>query len=186
MPAIKFENNPPSRYPDIPITESKNTWWIAKVKSRQEKAFANDLIERSIEYYLPYFTQISKRTDCNSLKKTLTPLFPSYVPFSCEKEPWSLLQLNRISTIIPVKAQIKFKLELNQIYEAVQKKITVTPMLEADLETGMEVKVVQGPLTGFTGEVINVRETDFLLLRVDGLGNACVNINLNSVIKCGC
>jgi transcription antitermination factor NusG len=181
MPIYSLSDNPPSRYPDQNILDSKQTWWIAKVKPRMEKALAKDLLERNIEYFLPYYTSMAKRTDSRALRKTLLPLFPSYVPFACEKEPWHLLQLNRISTILPITAQKKFKQELNQIYLAYEKNIPVRPPKEREYVIGEKVRVVAGPLCGLCGSIINIKGNDYLLMRVEGLGEACVSIDSRNV-----
>jgi hypothetical protein len=181
MPVLALRDTPPSRYPDKAIVDSKHTWWIAKTKPRQEKALANDLLKRNIEYYLPYYTKLSPRTDSTSMRKTLLPLFPSYVPFAYQTDPWTLLQLNRISTILPIKAQKKFKLELNQIYLICEKNISIIPVETQILSIGQKVGVVNGPLKGLVGEIVNFKGTQLLLLNVDGLGNACVSIDINYV-----
>jgi transcription antitermination factor NusG len=181
MPVLSLNDNPQSRFPDQSIVDSKRIWWIAKVKPRQEKALARDLLERGVEYYLPYFVKASPRSDSRALRKSLHPLFPSYVPFACEKDPWFLLQLNRISTILPVNAQKKFKLELNQIYLAYGKNVHVFPVPEQKFNIGEQVRVVTGPLRGVCGRVAKIKGGDFLLLRVEGLGEACVSIDSRNV-----
>ncbi|MFP4418668.1 MAG: transcription termination/antitermination NusG family protein [Chitinispirillaceae bacterium] len=177
MPILSLNDNPPSRYPNQDILDSSQTWWIAKVKPRMEKALAKDLLDRGVEYYLPYYENVTRRTDCRALRKSLLPLFPSYVPFACEKEPWQLLQLNSISTILPITAQKRFKQELNQIYFAYEKNIPIRPPKEREYLIGERVRVVAGPLCGLCGCIINLKGNDCLLLRVEGLGEACVSID---------
>lgn len=181
MPVLSMSDNPPSRYPDQNILDSKRTWWIAKVKPRMEKALARDLLDRGVEYYLPYYVNETRRTDSRALRKSLRPLFPSYVPFACEKEPWHLLQLNRISTILPITAQKRFMQELNQIYFAYEKKIPLRPPTEREYVIGEKVRVVAGSLRGLCGSIINLKGSDYLLLRVEGLGEACVSIDSRNV-----
>lgn len=184
MPILSMNENPPSRFPDQNILDSKQTWWIAKVKPRMEKALARDLLERDLEYYLPYYTKVTRRADSRALRKSLLPLFPSYVPFACEKEPWPLLQLNRISTILAVKAQKRFKQELNQIYLAYEKNVRILPASRHEFIPGQFVRVIAGPLNGITGRIVKLKDTDFLLLSVEGLGEACISINPCDVAPC--
>jgi transcription antitermination factor NusG len=181
MPILSMSDNPPSRYPDQNILDSKQTWWIAKVKPRMEKALARDLLERGVEYYLPYYVNETSRTDSRALRKSLLPLFPSYVPFACEKEPWQLLQLNRICTILPIPAQKRFKHELNQIYSAYEKNIPLLPPSGREYKIGENVRVVTGPLRGLQGCIVSLKGNDYLLLRVNGLGEACVSIDSRNV-----
>jgi hypothetical protein len=72
----RVDENPPTRHPAGPISESKEPWWVAKVKPRQEKAIAFDLIARSIDYYLPMFTKVVRRKDNNKPRKSILSLFP--------------------------------------------------------------------------------------------------------------
>lgn len=181
MPVLTLGDNPPSRFPNQAIIDSKLTWWIAKTKPRQEKALANDLMKRNIEYYLPYYFKLSSRTDSKSMRKALLPLFPSYVPFAYQTDPWTLLQLNRISTILPIKAQCKFKQELNQIYLVHNKNMNIIPVENQIFSISQKVSVVNGPLKGLVGEIVDFKGAHLLLLNVDGLGNACVSIDINYV-----
>ena len=182
MSISKSDHSCPLRYPDVSITESIKIWWIAKVKPNQEKALAADLYEKSIEYYVPCYMKTYKRADCNSTRKSLIPLFPSYVPFALDIDPWFLLQSNRISTIIQIKAQKKFKLELNQIYMANERKISLLPTPASFFFKGQKVKVVSGPLAGLAGNIVDDNISRILLLRVDYLGNACVSIDSSNVV----
>ena len=43
---IPLLKNPPARFPKRTIREATDPWWIVKVKSRQEKALANDFLEK--------------------------------------------------------------------------------------------------------------------------------------------
>ncbi|NLD91104.1 MAG: hypothetical protein GX639_00405 [Fibrobacter sp.] len=183
MSALKSSDGFLQRCPDIPIIESSNTWWIAKVKSRQEKAFAVNLIEKNIEFYLPCYTHSAQRTDCKSTRKSIVPLFPSYVPFALSGEPWFLLQSARVSTIIPVKAQARFKRQLNQIYLINERKLHVQPDTGVQYECGDVVELIDGPLNGLTGRIVNCKGNNYLLVDVDGLGGAIVTIDKNSVVK---
>jgi len=181
MPVSLLKDNPPSRFPQQSIIESQKIWWVAKVKPRQEKALAKDLFERNIEYFLPYYTKYSNRSDSNSFRKSYLPLFPSYLPFACDKEPWSLLSLNRIVNIIPIHAQNRFKKELNLIYLAYDQKLKILPVSRDLLKAGQIVKVASGPLCNVVGEIVKLKNDNYILLSVDGLGKACVSVEMNNV-----
>lgn len=149
-----------------------------------EKALARELLESKVEYYIPYYTNIVKRTDSTAVRKSFLPLFPSYVSFSCRNEPWELLQNNRISTILPIKAQDKFKHELNQIYLAYEKSVCLYPILNTNFTLEQSVRVIAGPLKGIVGRVVKLKDADYLVLSVCGLGEACVSINMCDIVSC--
>jgi hypothetical protein len=177
MPILSFADTPPSRYPDTPIVESRETWWIAKVKPRREKALARELVSCQVEYYLPYYKKKASRSDCSSFRMSLLPLFPSYVPFACKDEPWPLLKIDSISTILPVKAQQRFKRELNTIYLAYEQHISVLPVLKHKPAIGETVRVIAGPLQGITGKITRLKGISYFYLLVEGLGGACIEVD---------
>ena len=176
MPILSRNDTPPSRYPDKPVAESRLTWWIAKVKPRREKVLARELLDRQTEYYLPYYKKRTLRNDCSSHRVSLLPLFPSYVPFACEGAPWALLKTECISTILPVKAQLRFIKELNTIYLANERNIGMLPMETRKYTIGQYVRVIAGSLRGIQGPVVRIKGVNYLYLLVEGLGGACIEI----------
>lgn len=176
MSTHSMKNNPPTRFPNSSILDSEGTWWIAKLKPRQEKAFAFDLLKREIEYYLPLYTKTKLRSDGKKVKSFLV-LFPSYVPFVSEN-PYQLLQLNRIVKILKVNAQERFKKQLQQVFDANENDTILTPVSQHDLKIGNEVKIINGPMNGIVGNIIDYYGYDSLVLKVDGMG--CVKISTKS------
>jgi transcription antitermination factor NusG len=180
MPIIALKDNPPSQLHKKPILETVGTWWIAKVKPQQEKAFAFDLIEREIEYYLPFCTKFSKRSD-GKLRKSILVLFPSYVPIMIEN-PYTLLNTNRIVTFLPVESQRKFIVQLNNVWIANNAGMDINPV-HGSFQIGEFVKIISGPMNGTLGHVIKNQGTTSILLRVDGLGCVNVSVNLSQIRK---
>lgn len=183
---LALKNNPPSGYPERTIIESQSFWWIAKVKPRQEKVFAFDLLEQEIEFYLPYFTKVTRRKDNGKVRKSLLPLFPSYVPFNCAIKPWKLLQQKIVVTILEIKNQEKFKKELNNIYIVNEMGFPLSPIQDNSMcPIGTEVRITTGPCAGLSGKVLKLKDYSSFILRVDGLGEACVTVT-NDVIEKDC
>lgn len=173
---IALSKNPPSRFPEKPIIESSFPWWVAKLKPRQEKAFAFDLLERQIEYYLPMTVHAYRRNDSGAIRKSVLPLFPSYVAISTEN-PYSLLQQNRIATILTIKNQKRFIAELSQIYSASENGVELVPANRYTFQPGQCVKVISGPLRGTIGKISRIEKEDILVLEVTGMGLAMVKID---------
>ena len=182
MPVIALKDNPPTRYPNKSILASASHWWIAKVKPRQEKAFAFDLIESNIEYYLPLFTKIVIRKDTGKTRKSLLPLFPSYVPFVYKETPYDLLKNKRLSTILTVTLQERFKKELQQIYLAYEQNITIEPNTTNNCNIGATVEIISGSMKGFMGKIIKNRGNNSLLITVHGLGEVIIAIDKHSIV----
>lgn len=177
MPILSDKNNPPSKSFECSILEKLGTWWVAKVKPRQEKAFAFDLLEQGIDYYLPFYEKKTKRSDGKFRKSTLV-LFPSYVPFLSEN-PFGLLRQNRIATILPITDQKKFRAELNQISLAQESSVVIHPHCLSEREAlsgGAEVRISSGILKGLTGSIVS-NQKKFMILTVTGLGSVKVIVN---------
>lgn len=175
---------PPARYPKRSIQEALEPWWIAKVKPRQEKALAADFLEKNIEYYLPMYTKVTRRRDNNKPRKTILCLFPGYISFSIASgAQHPLYATNRIAHIIEIRNQARFVKELDQIYHAIDLGVSLEPFTagQSDLKPGTLVSVTAGPMRGIQGTVVRIQSTRKLVLSVDLLGKAAVNIDASLV-----
>ena len=181
---IPLSKNPPSRFPAEPITMTDAPWWVAKVKPRQEKALAFDLMERSIEYYLPMYKKTTRRRDNNKPRKTILCLFSGYISFRpALRTERTIFATNRVVSLVQVRNQTHFVKQLNQIYHTLDLGVALEPCPHAaDLAPGQPVEVVAGPMRGITGTVIKMQSTQKLILSVDILGKAAVTIDA-SLIK---
>lgn len=179
---IPISKNPPSRFPEGPPAKGDKPWWVAKVKSRQEKAFAFDLMKRNIEYYLPLITNITRRKDNNKPRKSIIPLFSGYVSFSAEQfEANNLYSTNRVSSIIEVRNQSEFLKQLNKIYHTIDLKIPIQPVVIEKLELGLEVEVDTGPMRGTCGKVVKNLGGNKIAIFVEGLGVAAITVDASQV-----
>jgi transcription antitermination factor NusG len=177
----RVNENPPSRFPDRPITAAEAPWWVAKIKPRQEKAIAFDFIKNNIEYYLPMVVHVTRRKDNNKPRKSILPLFPGYISF-CSRETLvqGIYRTGRVVSIIPIKYQRRFMEELTQIYQAIEMGVPMEPVV-VSYPTGTPVTVIAGPLRGLKGVISRVSDSDRLVLSVAGLGQASMYIDASMV-----
>jgi transcription antitermination factor NusG len=177
---LGLSDNPPARYPERPIHDAEGTWWIAKVKPRQEKAFAFDLLDRGVEYYLPMYRKITRRRDNNKQRKSILVLFPGYVSYCAARpgeERW-VFATNRVVNLVPIRHQRRFMRELDQVYHTLDLGVPVEPYAgAASLPAGAKVRVEAGPLRGMEGSVIRAQGAQKLILSVEVLGKAAVTVN---------
>ena len=167
---LKKSDNPPIVSPNAEsIRDFVGRWWVAHVKSRNEKALAHDLIRRNINYFLPMSWKISRQS--RRTVKSLLPLFSGYM-FFCgdEHQRVELLQTNRVANLIEVCDQQTLIDELAQIELALQAGVSLTPHKYA--KVGQPCRIIAGPLRGLTGIVLRAGNTTRLLLQVDILGQA--------------
>ncbi|KMQ49423.1 hypothetical protein CHISP_3659 [Chitinispirillum alkaliphilum] len=180
---ISLSKNPPIRFPDRLIEEAPHPWWVAKVKPRQEKALAFDLIELNVEYFLPMYTNVTRRPDNNKPRKSFLCLFPGYICFSANRgEVSGLYKTSRIVKLLEVKNQNRFRKEISQIYLALENKLSIAPANNPmDYKEGEAVEVVRGPMRGMQGKFLKMASCARLVLSVEMLGSASVLIDASDV-----
>jgi transcription antitermination factor NusG len=179
----RVSENPPARFPQRPIREAENIWWIAKVKPRQEKALAFDLIKENIEYYMPMYTKVTRRRDNNKPRKSVLPLFAGYLSFCPHKNAErAIFATGRVVNLVEVRHQKHFIGELEQIYYTLDLGMTLEPMevLEG-LAAGTLVSVQAGPLRGIQGTIVRIQNHHKLILSVEGLGRAALTVDASLV-----
>ncbi len=181
---IAMSKNPPIRFPDRLIEDAPLPWWVAKVKPRQEKALAFDLIELNVEYFLPMYTKSTRRPDNNKPRKSLLCLFPGYICFAANSNEISgLYKTNRIVQLLEVRAQDRFKREIAQIHLTLENKLSIDPVINNlnDYKEGVAVEVFRGPMQGLQGVFLKAASGSRLVLSVELLGSASVLIDASDV-----
>jgi len=154
------------------LTELRGTWWVAYTKSRFEKAFAWDMSDRGIGYFLP----MREKTIFSGGRKrrVMIPLFASYV-FVCgtEYDRYSALATNRLCHMIEVNDQERFVQELSSIEKALLNKAVIDHY--PSLPVGTLCRVVSGPMEGIEGVVLRRKDAKAqMVLEVTILGQSAV------------
>lgn len=167
---LKPSDNPPIIWPETEsIRDFTGIWWIAHTKSRNEKALAQDLIRKEVNYFLPMSWRVRRRS--HRKIRSLLPLFSGYVFFCAEEnDRIELWRTNRVANIIEVKDQQRLLEELLQIEQALQAGVPLAP--HKYIKAGQRCRVVAGPLVDLDGIVVKTRNTTRLVLRIDMLGQA--------------
>ena len=170
---LKLSDNPPvlSRV-DISIADIEGMWWIAYTRARFEKAFAWDLLNRGIDYFLPMREKVT--FSGGRKRKVLAPLFTSYVFFcGTDEDRYNAFTTNRISSIIDVSDQARLTGELSAIHKALVGRMIVDSY--PDLAVGTKCRVARGLLIGTEGIVIERNiEKARMVLEVTMLGQGAV------------
>jgi transcription antitermination factor NusG len=180
MPVMSIKDNPPSKPFQCSLLEKEGRWWVVKVKPRQEKAFAFDLLEQNVDYYLPYYENKTMRVD-GKFRKSLLVLFSSYVSIIAE-EPYRFLSQNRVVTILPVESQQIFRAQLHYIHTVHCAGYQILPMeMTTSFIVGDTVQLMDGPWMGMSGKVCRINSNNFLILQIDTLGSIRVKISDSQV-----
>ena len=166
--------------PEVPYLYSPQfsleTWsdygcWVAHVKSRQEKAFAKDLCQKRIPYFLPQ--QLHEYISGGRKRRNWLPLFSGYV-FFCGGKDMCLeaYQTNRLVKVIEVpvsQAQVHCQ-QMSAISQALDAGI---PLLVTELKVGQRCRVVDGALAGQEGIVVQSDNENYKVqLKIQMLGQA--------------
>lgn len=159
--------NPPALSPkNNGVRSIAGRWWVAHTKSRFEKAFVWDLIDKGISHFLPLVSQA--RPAGGTKPPVLLPLFPSYV-FFCGDGADRLAALNtgRLCRVIEVADQRKLVAELSDLEVALGSHAKVD---RCRIPIGRWCRVIAGPMEGLKGVVINNRKGTRLVLEISILG----------------
>lgn len=174
---LKLSENPPLLFPNRPdLFDPPAEWWVAHTKARAEKAFAWDLVDRDIAYFLPMM--LRTRFSGGRKRRVLLPLFTSYV-FFCGDEfvRQSVLSTNRLCQVIEVRDQQTLRSELDSIHRLITSDASFE--LYPRLPIGSRCRVTAGPFEGTEGTLIGREKIAKVVLQVSILGQG-VSMDIDS------
>jgi transcription antitermination factor NusG len=165
---LKLSENPPMLSPGVgSLCDLLGTWWVAHTKARCEKAFALDLQDREIGFFLPMLERV--RIISGKKRRVLLPLFPSYVFFCGDREQRQrALLTDRLCATIEVRDQQRLIDELSSIQRLLDAKVDVEP--HPQLATGQRCRIKEGPFAGMEGKVLHHSRPARFVLEVGMLG----------------
>ena len=153
-------------------------WIVVRSKPRSEKIAYTQLLEKGIEAYLPLLKERRKWSDRK--KWVEFPLFSSYLFANIElKNSIFVLQTHGVSSLVKFGEEIAI----------VQDKIIKTIKLAIDggyqltpteyFIAGNEVEVIEGPMKGVKGIIVQLKGKDRLIIKIDAIQQA-LSINIDS------
>jgi len=153
MPLLKRE---PDLFPhdlfDLPV--ERHPWWVAHVKSRQEKVLARHLQPLGIPYYLPQREQKIRRAGRNFVSHL--PLFSGYLFFrGTDDDRYAALRSNLVAQVIDVVDQPLLDAELRRLRTLQESGLPLVS--HPYIEPGSAVSITDGPFRGYEGIVIRAR-----------------------------
>ena len=153
MPLLKRE---PDLFPqdlfDLPV--ESHPWWVAHVKSRQEKALARHLQPLGIPYYLPQREQKIRRAGRNFV--SYLPLFPGYLFLrSTDDDRSAALRSNLVAQVIEVVDQSLLDAELGRLRTLQESGLPLVS--HPYIEPGSAVSITDGPFRSYEGVVLRAK-----------------------------
>lgn len=179
---IKESDNPPICHPNNVLsleTENELLWYAVYTKPQQEKALAYELCRRNINYYLPLTKQ--KQPNNKRIRFSIKPLFKSWLFFRGNiVQRHEIFKTNRIVRIIDIPNQEVTIKELSIINESINnRKVSI---YTASIHKGKKVRVIDGPLVGIEGIILENKNDRSLIIQVTSIQqNIRVNIDSDKV-----
>jgi transcription antitermination factor NusG len=160
------------------VREFEGHWYVAHTKARFEKAFACDLLNKDIAYFLPMKEKVY--VSSGKKRRSILPLFTSYV-FFCSDDPevkTNVYRTNRIASIISVVESERFVDQLAAVESALKNDIELS--IIDRIPVGESCRVTSGAMMGTEGTVIGYSSgMAKIVLEVDVLGKG-VEMELES------
>lgn len=173
MPLLKRESDifPASLFE---LSSAEIPWWVAHVRSRQEKALARYLRPLDVPFYLP---QLEHRLSGARVRTSFLPLFPGYLFFrGSASERLAALRSNLIVKVLEVRDQDLLDVELAQLHALQRSGATLNP--REPLAPGDAVRITEGPFQGYLGVVVRGAEKPRLVVSISVLRKA-VSVELD-------
>ena len=159
-------------------------WYVARVRSCQEKNVAASLAASGVEAYLPARREVHRWSDRRKVVEVL--LIPRFVFVRCtEAERRSALAADpRISGFLSSegKPSVVRDLEMDAFRRMVDSGGSVK-VSAGELAPGDRVRVMDGPLAGLECELVSVSGGRCLAVRLGLLGTATMDLDLETVEK---
>lgn len=172
MTMLKYADNPPMLSTRLGAPdEAADPWWVAHTKARAEKAFAWEMHQRGVCYYLPMHEQT--RFSGGRKRRVLKPLFAGYVFFAGSEETrYHALVTGRLCQVLEPGDPQTLAAELAAIHRALSVDARLAPYTQPVI--GQHCRVIAGPLAGVEGTVVEHRHRARLVLSVQMLEKAAV------------
>lgn len=161
-------------------------WLVAYVRLYHEKKTAERLTAMHIENFLPIQEEIRQWTyRKKKVERVVVPMMifvhvdvaeRSQVLTLSAVSRYMVLRGEHVPAVIPDEQMERFKFMLDYSEEAVE-------MCAAPLEPGELVRVIKGPLTGLEGELVEMDGKAKVVVRLDMLGCAGVDMPVGFVEK---
>ncbi len=171
---LNASDNPPACFPEQLFTsptagKDEKIWWVARTKSRQEKALAWNLVAREVEYFLPL---VSRPQKCKGrMRSSIVPLFNGYLFFRADQTARSeAMKTGKIAQVLEVKDQQGLLSELSSLARASAAKIELT--LCDFVTSGQRVRILDGPFKDLEGIVKKRKNSTRLILQIEAIRQA--------------
>jgi transcription antitermination factor NusG len=137
------------------INQSGNTsWYVVYTAPRAEKVVCQELINKNFVVFLPLIKEL--KIWKNRQKKWIDKvLFPSYIFVNTQQhELYHIKQMPRVATYLHIAG--KPSTISNIVIEGIKRMLSLDKnvSVETDFNEGEKVKIIEGPLAGYKGILV--------------------------------
>ena len=166
------------------IQPEERKWYVAYVRLFHERKTAEKLAAMGIESFVPVREEIPQWS--RRKKKVMRVLIPQMIFIhATPKERLEALTLASIShymvlrgehtpAVIPDRQMQQFMVMVDYSEESIE-------MYNSPLQPGQSIKVIKGPLAGMEGELMEIEGKSKVIVRLDLLGCAGVDMPIGFV-----
>jgi transcription antitermination factor NusG len=148
------------------LSDTDSPWWVAHVRSRQEKVLARHIAPLEVPFYLPLCENGRRRGGRRFVSHL--PLFPGYLFFrGSASQRIAVLKSNVVVRLLEVPDQELLTRELRELRALQEAGATLTPYVP--IAPGSTVRVVEGPFSGYTGKVLREQSRLRLIVSISML-----------------
>jgi transcription antitermination factor NusG len=163
--------------------DGQDRWYVLTVVPQHELSVNQHLETKGFEAYVP--TYRVRRRWSDRVKTVTLPLFPGYVfcRFSAGARV-PVLNTPGVRGAVSFASQLAHleENEIERIHRLAESGLHLEPL--AGLKTGMQVKIIDGPLCGMHGVLAQVNGTARVVVNVDLLNRAvAVQIEIEAVAR---
>ena len=170
--------------PTNTIKPEERKWYVAYVRLFHERKTAERLAAMGIESFVPVREEIHQWSQRK--KKVMRVLIPQMIFIhATQKERMEALTLASISHYIVLRGEhtpaVIPDRQMRQFMFMVDYSTETIEMFTSPLEPGQMIKVIKGPLSGMEGELIEIDGKSKVVVRLDLLGCAGVDMPIGYV-----
>lgn len=168
--------------------ESGRRWLAAYVRMHHEKKVRDRLLGMGITTFLPVQTVVRQWSDRK--KKVDRVLIPMMIFVKVDrKEQIDVLQLPAVIRFVVLRGEhspaVIPDIQMESFRFMVDYAEAPVSFNGCDLQPGERVQVIRGPLKGLTGELVTVEGKSTIVIRIDRLGCAAVEMSATMVERIG-
>ncbi|WP_297095279.1 UpxY family transcription antiterminator [uncultured Draconibacterium sp.] len=153
--------------------QTQKQWHVIYTRSRAEKKVLQELLASDIECFLPMQKQLRQWKDRK--KWVETPLIPGYCFVNITRKEYDqVLQLTNVVYYITFerKAAIVSQKEIDAMRTLLQQFDFEVDVTMENFEPGKLVEVIEGPMVGLKGELIESRGKNKFALRIEQINTS--------------